>query len=1167
MGKLGPLLIALLTCFVFVILAASVPSGADAGELSEDLVLIDVDLPSKVVKDVSVVGLLPRGLIYDDESMSLFGATSSASQTIEGPNDGTDDVALTWSFGDIDNRGNRDLEISFRAVMADVAGNQEDEVLPPIRASVSWKDIGGAAYTSSDESGQFRIVEPDLVMESEAKAAFVGEEGDITFTLYVFHSLRSSSDAFDVDVEEALPEGVDYIPGSMEILSGPAGRMDSSDPSRLRWHFDEVDTTWSKARNIVLRYKVAVRDAAKPGPFSGSALLTWSSTPGDNSDEREYFASSKSSLDLLPKQGLTVSQEDWPDPVSPGGLLNYTISLESLSQDAHGIVVQETYDDDVIFLSSVPPPDEGTDNRWTFGDLLQGKTGSISLTVRVKPSAKPEAMLKSGVEVRSADGLNASESCITAVKGRASLSIENAASSDILSQGMSLNYTLTFRNNGEIEASNVTVSDIIDRNLVFQADEDATPRPTMVWTDHEGTHLWWSAEALRSVSLKPGESGKVEVRVRLPSKPEHPTIDRVSNLYKVDSDQSIGTFRSLETFIVQSLFVRKKADKNACSGGDILNYTILYGNKLDAPARDAVVMDRLPDVEFVAASPEPGYVMDNILAWQVGTLAPKSTGSIVLSVRVKERPRISFQDSQLISGSGRVNARQRLSTANRPSSLINYVNITAFYPTGEGHDSSYSSIKLSDSSGVDVDVMQHGSGYYEEARLINYSERSIRFDRRLSAIADPNLTQFTQWADRTSARNNMREESISESHLYMDGMVREDFLLLDQNQTVYSSLGDYIAGVAHLRYIKRPSESGYSSMDISEDHHGSFKSKTHLDSYGRGAAFARQTSGVGFVSSDMQQSDGRTEQRSYEHGSGSYRLDELLTSGPVIYKDVNMNYTASGQSAGSMNLIYASKWGEGLSSSDSEFDSRIAAGIFQGDYILKEALMDSSSLAMTSEFSGMGSIRAASGKESAEREQIDETFLGSFILDVSLGISRVPEHLCPHLNVTKRVVRLEGNRVLFKINITNDGNRTLAPLEITDRLPSGLTFINSTLRPEVDGQNILWRLLSLPIGETRTIDIQTRWDDSHPEVLNEVEALGYYGNQTITAKADCAFPDLYRCPLDERKAKDSKMASSRQGNPWKPSPCMGIEANLSGCLSEDFCSSWEGRSVGCSFCP
>ncbi len=1189
MGELRSLLISLLTCFIFVISAASSSlAGSDAGESSEDLVLIEVDLPSKVVHDVRVVGLVPRGLIYEDDSLSISGAASSVSQTIDGPNDGTDDAAVVWSFGDVDNRGGQNIEIAFRAVMADVASNQGDEVLPPIRASVSWKDMGGATYSSSDESGQFRIVEPDLVLEREANTAKVEAGESVTFTLLFRHTLQSSSDAFDVDVEEALPEGVDYIPGSIEILSGPAGIVDDSDSSRLRWHFDAVEASWSGAKSAVLRYRAVVwagqkgqkgQDGNGPDPFLGKALLTWSSAPGDNPEEREYFASSKSSLDLQPKQGLTVSQEDMPDPISPGGVLNYTISFESLSQDSHGVVVMETYDDSVIYLFATPPPDDGTDNRWTIGDLLQGETGSIALAVRVKPSispgTNPGTTLKSMVEIRSADGLNTSKICTTTVKRRASLSIENKASSDLLSPGQSLNYTLTFRNEGETEASNVTVSDVIDGNLEFQANDAATPRPSRIWTDHEGTHLWWSAEALGSESLKPGESGRIEVMARLPPKPEHPAIDRVFNLYKVDSDQSTGTFRSLETFVVQSLFVRKKAEKNACSGGDILNYTILYGNKLDVPASDAVVMDVLPDVELVAASPEPGYIKDNLLAWRVGTISPQSSGSISLSVRVKERPEISFWDSQSIFGRGRVSARQRLSTDTKPSSLINYVNITAFYPAGEAHDSSYSSIKLSDSLGVEVDVMRHGCGYYEEVRLINYSERSISFDRRLSALANlnPHLTRFAPWAERTSVRNNFRDESLSESHLYTDAIEKEDSLLLDQNQTVYSSRGQYSSGMAHLRYVKRPSGSGDSSMDISEDHHGSFKSETHLDSYGRGVAYARQSSGEGFISADMRQSSGHAEQRSYEHGSGSYRLNEFLTPGPAIYKDVKMNYTASGQSAGSLNVSYASKWSEGVSSADREFGSRITAGIFQGDYILKEALMDSSSLAMTSEFSGTGSIKAAVnaavGEEKVESKQIDETFIGSFTLDVSLGISRMPEYLCPHLNVTKRVVRLEGDRVLFRINITNDGNKTLAPLEIRDSLPCGLAFVNSSLRPEVDGQNVLWRLLSMPIGGTRTIDLQARWNDSYSAVLNEVDAVGYYGNRSITAKASCPFSDWHTCTQYERKAEGLKAEGSKKaagflGGPWKPSPCMGVEANLSCCLPEDFCNDLERTSVGCS---
>ncbi len=1190
-------------------------AGEFPGDPPQNTFQIVVDLPSKAIQDVRVMGLLPSGLIYEGDILSIAGAASSASQTVDGPNDGNAETAVTWSFGDVDNLEDRDIEISFRAVVADVAGNQGNDVLPPIKASASWRDPGGASYSSSDESGQFMVVEPDLALKREGDQALVEAGESATFTISFYHTSQSGSDAFDVDFEEILPEGINYVPDTIEILLGPKGILDDSDPSRLRWHFDAVDTSWSKARSVVLRYKAVVRDGQsnpeeqtrqarqaeqarqkveEPDSVSGRALLTWSSASGENPEEREYSASLQSSLDLQPNHGLTVSQEDRPDPVSPGGVLNYTITYESLGQDSHGVVVQETYDDRVVFLSATPQPDEGTYDRWTLGDLLEGVAGSIELVVRVKPSLKTGTTIQSTVEVHSGDGLNASESCVTKVRGPAYLSIENRPSSNLISPGGSLNYTLTFRNNGDIEASNVTVIDIIDSCLEFDADRDVTPQPTSVQRDHEGIHLWWSAEALGSESLKPGESRMIEIQVRLPLKPEHPSIDRISNSYKIDSDQYAGEFRSLETFVVQSLFVRKMADKNDCSAGDILNYTILYGNKLDAPASNAVITDTLPDVDFIDASPEPSYVEDNLLVWRIGTIPPKMGGSITLLVRVRELPEINFRDSQSIFGQGRVSARQWLSTAHQPSSLANCVNITASYPTGKGQDSSCSMVKRSDALGVEMESVQHGLGDFEEVRLINYSEKGMSIDRRLSAVADRTGTRLAQWADRIVAKNEIRAESITLSHLYTDGIIKEDSLLLDQNQTVYSSLGDYSSGIARLRYAKHPSVGSDSSLDISEDYHGSFRSGVRLDSYGRGVEYDRHAAGTGFISSDMKYSDSKATQRSYEHGSGSYRLDELLTPGPAVYKNVEMNRNISNQSAGSFHVSYTSKWGEGMSSEDREFCTRLGATVSHADYIQKEALMGSASLAMTSEFSGTGSIKASTGKEDmegtnkseiskmndmsgkADGKQLDETFIGRFNLDVTLGMSRMPKYLSPHLNLTKRAVRSQGDKVLFRINITNDGNKTLAPLEIIDRLPYGLVFINSSERPKVDGQNVRWRLLSLSIGETRTIDLQAQWNESIPAILNEAEAVGYSGHQTVTARAFCAFPGCYRCNQGDSKAgvtgnaeeiqelQEIQGLQRFQGGPWEPSPCMDVGANLSGCLSEESYTDCDEGSFSCS---
>jgi uncharacterized repeat protein (TIGR01451 family) len=646
----------------------------------------------------------------------------------------------------------------------------------------------------------------------------------------------------------------------------------------------------------------------------------------------------------------------------------------------------------------------------------------------------------------------------------------------------------------------------------------------------------------------------------------------VTNLYRIDSDSGPGELRSLETFVVRSLFVRKKADKDVCSDGGILNYTIVYGNLLDIPAKNAVIVDLLPDVDYLTASPRPSYIKGNLLAWELPILSSKSNGSIALTVRIKERPEMNFLDWQLVSGQGQVFSRRSLSTKHQPSGLTNYVNITALYPDGEMHDQSYSDVNFKDASGIDMEAVLHGSGKFEEEQMINFSWRSISFDRHLSASVTSitNNTPSSRWADRVQARNGLRGETIYENSLYMKSMEKDNSLLLDLNQTVSSSQGDFLGGKMQISYIKRPSGRRNDSLEVYEDYHGSFTIKNHLDSYGQGTAYARQSSGLGFVSSDMRFSGGSVAQRSYEHGSGAYRLDELLATGPAIYKNVQMNYTASNQSAGSVHAAYASKWSEGQVSQNSEFGSKIGARTFYGDYIQKEALMDSSSLSMTGEFRGMGSIKAVR-EGSTKSEQIEETFLGDFRLDVTLGISRMPNYLCPHLNLTKRVLGLEGKGVIFRINITNDGNKTLAPLEIVDHLPLGLSFINSSIRPDVDGQNISWHLLSLPIGTTQTIDLQASWDTSRPSVVNDAEAVGYYGDQKVNARASCHLP----CRSSPKTlSRIFVVPSALKEEQWQPLPCMEIgasDSNLSVCFPEgdysrDYCDP-EARTVACHCFP
>jgi len=81
---------------------------------------------------------------------------------------------------------------------------------------------------------------------------------------------------------------------------------------------------------------------------------------------------------------LTIEKIASSSSASPGDLLNYTIIYKN-SGDARltEVVITESYPKGVEFVSASPAPDHGTNNRWTIGDLSPGKSGKITVTVRV----------------------------------------------------------------------------------------------------------------------------------------------------------------------------------------------------------------------------------------------------------------------------------------------------------------------------------------------------------------------------------------------------------------------------------------------------------------------------------------------------------------------------------------------------------------------------------------------------------------------------------------------------------------------------------------------------------------------------------------------------------------------------------------------------------------
>jgi len=82
---------------------------------------------------------------------------------------------------------------------------------------------------------------------------------------------------------------------------------------------------------------------------------------------------------------LNVAKAADQAPVAAGTILTYTIDYSNIgTSTAFGAVVTEFYDPNVTFVDAVPPPDTGTTDRWSVGDLAQGDGGHIAVRVLVR---------------------------------------------------------------------------------------------------------------------------------------------------------------------------------------------------------------------------------------------------------------------------------------------------------------------------------------------------------------------------------------------------------------------------------------------------------------------------------------------------------------------------------------------------------------------------------------------------------------------------------------------------------------------------------------------------------------------------------------------------------------------------------------------------------------
>ncbi len=428
----------------------------------------------------------------------------------------------------------------------------------------------------------------DLAITKDAISATVVAGELITYTLVVTNN--GPGTATDVEVVDSLPDGLTWVSATPS-----QGLCDSGVVCLLGSMVFEGTPTAVATATITIVARVN-SDVAAGTTLTNTAFVQASQPdpdPGDNLSDVPVDVSGVADLEVTKSGSL--------DPLVAGELLAYTIVITNHGpSDAANVVVTDTLPAGVTVDSSDACFSDVGGNRLvcTLSSLAAGESTSLGIVVSVPPTASGSLLNEVVVDSQTPDPTpaNNDDDETTTLTSSADLSIEKAASSEIVTAGELVTYTLTVQNAGPSVAQSVRVTDSLPSDVTF---DSATP-------GYAGPNpLVWNVG-----SLNPGETHVLTVVVRVNSDVAEGTLIRNPATVGSSTPDPVSTNNedeaTTQVFGAADLEVTKEALSDTVNAGDTLVYTITVHNSGPSVATDVDVKDILP----------PGLTLDQLLTSQ-----------------------------------------------------------------------------------------------------------------------------------------------------------------------------------------------------------------------------------------------------------------------------------------------------------------------------------------------------------------------------------------------------------------------------------------------------------------------------------------------------------------------------------------------------------------------
>lgn len=366
--------------------------------------------------------------------------------------------------------------------------------------------------------------------------------------------------------------------------------------------------------------------------------------------------SDTASVSVTAAAELTVSKgstgytdSDGDGVLSPGDTVHYSIAYANIGNaDASAVAIVDTPDSTAIAgVTNISGGGSfsGSSINWTIGTVASGGTGTLTYDVVLasagtfvhgSTSVTNVAVVDSNETGPTSDDETVTvEAAANLIVSKSAVSYTDVDENGILSPGDSVQYTVTWANNGNAPATGVSLSDDPDEigieSIVDVSDLGIYDGDVITWglgtvAPGEGGTFTYTAELYGAGGFLDGETA-VDNTVVLSSNETAPATD--SESVTVTANTMIAVDKSVTS-------TTDVDGDGTLSPGDIVSYSITVSNTSNADATGVTISDN-PDDAYVGAigSISGGGVYDGAtIEWTLGSIANGSSATVTYDVTV-----------------------------------------------------------------------------------------------------------------------------------------------------------------------------------------------------------------------------------------------------------------------------------------------------------------------------------------------------------------------------------------------------------------------------------------------------------------------------------------------------------------------------------------------------